>query len=69
MFLQRRKTAAAITLHHEEKAMPVCPWCESSLDTVAYRRMYGGLWGKRHIYFCPSCSKVLGTSHRAFWLG
>jgi len=27
-------------------------------------------FGKRYIYFCPTCSKVLGVSHRkGFWMG
>jgi len=26
--------------------------------------------GKRYIYFCPNCRKVLGVSHRkGFWMG
>jgi hypothetical protein len=29
-----------------------------------------GVFGKRYVYFCPKCRKVLGVSHRkGFWMG
>jgi uncharacterized protein with PIN domain len=48
---------------------PICPHCNESLNTVWYRPMKS-LFGKRYIYFCSNCRKVLGISHRkGFWMG
>ena len=48
---------------------PVCPHCEQALRTVNFREIRSML-GKLFIYFCPSCRKVLGVSHRkGFWMG
>lgn len=48
---------------------PLCPHCEQSLRSVNFREIRGML-GKRFVYFCPSCRKVLGVSHRkGFWMG
>jgi hypothetical protein len=52
-----------------------CPHCEHDLDGVnADLLMASGsgvlAFGKRYIYSCPSCNKVLGVSHRkGFWMG
>ena len=49
--------------------VPICPHCEAKLEKV-YCRMLSSTFGKRYIYFCPACLKVLGTSHRkGFWMG
>ena len=49
---------------------PVCPHCEETIRSVLYNTLHGGLFGKRSIYFCPSCHKILGVSHRkGFWMG
>jgi len=48
---------------------PICPHCQAQLQTVYFRQM-SSTFGKRYIYFCPHCHKVLGTSHRkGFWMG
>lgn len=48
---------------------PICPHCEARLHTVWYRAVSGFL-GKRYLYFCPTCQKVLGVTHRkGFWMG
>ena len=48
---------------------PVCPHCDTELGAVWFRTLRG-LLGKRHVYFCPKCKKVLGVSHRkGFWMG
>ncbi len=52
-----------------ENINPICPFCEVDLDTVWTKELKGSL-GKRYIYFCPKCNKVLGVSHRkGFWMG
>jgi len=39
------------------------------LKTV-FMHTLGGILGKRYVYSCPECRKVLGVSHRkGFWMG
>ena len=53
----------------EKDETPVCPHCNTSLREVWCRRV-AGVFGKRYIYFCPHCRKVLGVTHRkGFWMG
>ena len=48
---------------------PVCPHCNEPLRAVQYRSLSGFL-GKRYVYFCGGCHKVLGVSQRkGFWMG
>ena len=48
---------------------PICPHCNSQLTLVWFRGLES-TFGKRYIYFCPNCRKVLGVSHRkGFWMG
>lgn len=54
---------------NREDMRPVCPHCSTEIRTLFYRKL-GGLIGKRYIYFCSTCRKVLGISHRkGFWMG
>ena len=56
-------------LERKEDVQPVCPDCETELPKVWMRELESVL-GKRYIYFCPGCRKVLGVSHRkGFWMG
>ena len=55
----------------EEKAdvNPVCAHCERELSKVWVQQLRSFL-GVRYVYFCPSCRKVLGVTHRkGFWMG
>ncbi len=53
----------------QDNIQPLCPHCSTELRTVFFQQL-GGFLGKRHIYFCGSCRKVLGVSHRkGFWMG
>lgn len=48
---------------------PICPHCDERLTKVWFRTLRGQ-FGKRYVYFCPQCKKVLGVSHRkGFWMG
>ncbi len=48
---------------------PVCPHCNEPVREVWCRRL-SSLFGRRYIYCCPRCRKVLGVSHRkGFWMG
>ena len=52
-----------------ETVSPLCPHCEEELGTLWFRELPGFL-GRRYVYFCPSCHKVLGVSHRkGFFMG
>lgn len=56
-------------LERKDDVSPVCPYCQQSLGGIWYQELQGVL-GKRYIYFCPGCKKVLGVSHRkGFWMG
>ena len=48
---------------------PVCPHCSERLREV-WCRALSSFFGRRYIYCCPQCLKVLGVSHRkGFWMG
>jgi len=58
-----------IKTEQKENVTPLCPHCEKKLNTLHYRSL-GGRFGRRYVYFCASCEKVLGVSHRkGFWMG
>ncbi len=58
-----------LTLESKEDAQPVCPHCQAELQTIWMRELRGVL-GRRYVYFCSHCRKVLGLSHRkGFWMG
>ncbi|MCE5249543.1 hypothetical protein LLG96_04905 [bacterium] len=53
----------------KEDVTPICPHCSELVDMV-WCRSLGSVFGRRYIYFCPRCRKVLGVSHRkGFWMG
>ncbi len=48
---------------------PVCPHCSSPIDEMLFGEL-ASRFGKRFVYFCSRCRKVLGVSHRkGFWMG
>ena len=59
-----------LKLRLETEVLPKCPHCKKNITEVAYSELHGGFFGKRYIYFCPSCQSSLGVSHRkGFWMG
>jgi hypothetical protein len=53
----------------KNEVTPVCPHCSEPVKEV-WCRPLSSYFGKRYIYFCPRCRKVLGVSHRkGFWMG
>ena len=57
-------------LTRKNDALPECPHCDAALEDCWYRELKGGQWGRRYVYFCARCRKVLGVSHRkGFWMG
>jgi hypothetical protein len=58
-----------IEIKEHTRAKPVCPFCQDEIETIYMQQMRAFL-GKRYIYFCGACRKVLGLSHRkGFWMG
>jgi hypothetical protein len=58
-----------ITVVEKPDVAPLCPHCAEELHTVWFRKLVSQ-FGNRYVYFCPSCKKVLGVSHRkGFWMG
>ena len=63
------------TIDEDPSLVPECPYCEKPLESIRSRRVTGSgsptfRFGKRYVYACPSCSKLLGVTHRkGFWMG
>jgi len=48
---------------------PICPHCSKDIKKI-YMREIKSYLGKRYLYYCADCLKVLGLSHRkGFWMG
>lgn len=64
-----------ITVSEDPDLVPRCPHCgadltEISATSVAAHGSATFRFGKRTVYACPSCLKVLGFSQRkGFWAG
>ena len=52
-----------MTVEEQNQVDPICPHCDKQLNTIWMRKLKTFL-GKRYVYFCPLCRKVLGISHR-----
>ena len=58
-----------ITMQEKPDVVPLCPHCSEPVEELWFRELKGVL-GRRYVYFCPRCRKVLGVSHRkGFWMG
>ena len=58
-----------IRIREDYSAAPLCPHCGKEIQEIAARRVESTL-GVRFLYYCTSCRKVLGVSHRkGFWMG
>lgn len=55
--------------------VPDCPHCSSALESISTRSLTASgrpssRFGRRFVYACPNCNKLLGVSHRkGFWMG
>lgn len=48
---------------------PICPHCDTQIESL-WLRVLRSTFGRRYVYFCANCRKVLGISHRkGFWMG
>lgn len=50
-------------LKEKKDLAPICPHCSADLREIWFRELRG-LIGRRFVYFCSHCRKVLGVSHR-----
>ena len=58
-----------IELKEKCDEVPLCPHCSKGIHTV-WMRQVRSILGRRYVYFCPGCRKVLGVTHRkGFWMG
>lgn len=58
-----------IQAKEKEDVEPLCGHCDEPVRELWFRELRG-LFGRRYIYFCGRCRKVLGVSHRkGFWMG
>jgi len=56
-------------LTRKEDVTAICPHCNEQLGQIYFRELRGS-FGRRYVYFCAKCRKVLGVSHRkGFWMG
>ena len=56
-------------LEERTDVTPLCPHCDTPQSRILYRTLSAFL-GRRYVYFCASCKKILGVSHRkGFWMG
>lgn len=54
---------ASIEVTERDDVTPLCPHCGAPVKELSARKL-GGFIGKRYVYFCSQCHKVLGISHR-----
>lgn len=58
-----------IESEERDDVTPLCPHCNTAISNIQFRRVSTFL-GRRYVYFCAGCKKVLGISHRkGFWMG
>jgi len=58
-----------INLKEKSEVTPLCPHCNEAVTELWFREI-STILGKRFLYFCSHCKKVLGVSHRkGFWMG
>ena len=58
-----------IELEEKSDIAPFCPHCNLEIKKIYFRELKG-LFGRRYLYFCSACKKVLGVSHRkGFFMG
>ncbi len=58
-----------IEIKEKSDVEPLCPHCSEPVGEIWFRELRGA-FGRRYVYFCARCHKVLGVSHRkGFWMG
>ena len=63
------KRTSMIKATQKNDVTPLCPHCSEAVDEIWFHHLKSVL-GRRYLYFCAACHKVLGVSHRkGFWMG
>ena len=58
-----------IDLKEKMDVTALCPHCSEAITQLRFRELRS-LFGKRYVYFCQHCKKVLGMRHRkGFFMG
>lgn len=58
-----------IELEERPNDTPICPHCEAPVKKLFFQ-LVSKFLGRRYVYFCQACKKILGVSHRkGFWMG
>lgn len=58
-----------IEIEEQYEKYPICPFCSTRIVKLHLHAIRSFL-GKRYVYSCSHCLKVLGISHRkGFWMG
>lgn len=58
-----------IEVKEKQEVTPLCPHCSEMVKEIWCREL-AGFFGKRYVYFCSACRKVIGLTHRkGFWMG
>jgi len=58
-----------LEMKEKNDVSPLCPHCSQTLEELWFKELRAKL-GRRYVYFCSHCRKVLGVSHRkGFWMG
>lgn len=71
----RNPAASEPRIDEDPTLVPACPHCDSPLERIRARRVDASgsptlRFGKRYLYACPACNRLLGVSHRkGFWMG
>lgn len=64
-----KEESTMITIEEQFEKRPVCPFCSTQIEKLFTSEIRSFL-GRRYIYYCSNCLKVLGLSHRkGFWMG
>jgi len=56
-----------IELEKKNDTTPLCPHCEHPQNRIHYHSLKAFL-GRRYVYFCANCTKILSISHRKGFL-
>ena len=58
-----------VQIRETKNASIACPHCERNISVINAQKIKS-TFGVRFVYFCDSCKKVLGISHRkGFFMG
>jgi len=67
--IRLEEQADEMTARPSDVKNPICPYCSTEIKKI-YMREIKSFLGRRYLYYCSDCLKVLGLSHRkGFFMG